>query len=160
MTMGSLKTVPSKILRMVPFGDFHICFSLNSSTRCYRINENIRGQDIYLVQSTCTPTNHHLMELLIMIDAAKRASTQRITAVIQGKLSNYDTDLFAPIHARMRELLGHDIPDDELNAMLKGIPTDNIVVVLDTREGGYTTGNFGRADIPTVMPVAVVREPS
>ncbi|MCU0793428.1 MAG: ribose-phosphate pyrophosphokinase [Opitutaceae bacterium] len=47
-----------------------------------RIEENIRGQDIYLVQSTCTPTNHHLMELLIMIDAAKRASAQRITAVI------------------------------------------------------------------------------
>jgi ribose-phosphate pyrophosphokinase len=47
-----------------------------------RIEENIRGQDIYLIQSTCTPTNHHLMELLIMIDAAKRASAQRITAVI------------------------------------------------------------------------------
>lgn len=47
-----------------------------------KINENVRGQDIYLVQSTCTPTNHHLMELLIMIDAAKRASAQRITAVI------------------------------------------------------------------------------
>jgi ribose-phosphate pyrophosphokinase len=47
-----------------------------------RIEENVRGQDIYLVQSTCTPTNHHLMELLIMIDAAKRASAQRITAVI------------------------------------------------------------------------------
>lgn len=47
-----------------------------------RLEENIRGQDIYLVQSTCTPTNHHLMELLIMIDAAKRASAQRITAVL------------------------------------------------------------------------------
>src|SRR5258708_20689261 len=47
-----------------------------------KINENIRGADIYIIQSTCPPTNHHLMELLIMIDAAKRASTQRITAVI------------------------------------------------------------------------------
>ncbi len=47
-----------------------------------RIEENVRGQDIYLVQSTCTPTNHHLMELLIMIDAAKRASAKRITAVM------------------------------------------------------------------------------
>ena len=47
-----------------------------------RLEENIRGQDIYLIQSTCTPTNHHLMELLIMIDAAKRASAQRITAVL------------------------------------------------------------------------------
>jgi ribose-phosphate pyrophosphokinase len=47
-----------------------------------RINENIRGHDVYIIQSTCTPTNHHLMELLIMIDAARRASAQRITAVI------------------------------------------------------------------------------
>ena len=35
-----------------------------------KINENIRGQDVYIIQSTCPPTNHHLMELLIMIDAA------------------------------------------------------------------------------------------
>ena len=47
-----------------------------------RINENVRGHDVYLIQSTCPPTNHHLMELLIMIDAARRASAQRITAVI------------------------------------------------------------------------------
>ena len=47
-----------------------------------KINENVRGQDVYLVQSTCPPTNHHLMELLIMIDAARRASASRITAVI------------------------------------------------------------------------------
>jgi ribose-phosphate pyrophosphokinase len=47
-----------------------------------RIEENIRGEDVFLVQSTCTPTNHHLMELLIMIDAAKRASAHRITAVM------------------------------------------------------------------------------
>src|SRR5690606_25045055 len=46
------------------------------------INENIRGQDVFLIQSTCPPTNHHLMELLIMIDAARRASAQRITAVV------------------------------------------------------------------------------
>jgi ribose-phosphate pyrophosphokinase len=47
-----------------------------------KINENIRGQDVYIIQSTCPPTNQHLMELLIMIDAARRASAQRITAVI------------------------------------------------------------------------------
>jgi ribose-phosphate pyrophosphokinase len=47
-----------------------------------KINENIRGSDVYIVQSTCPPTNHHLMELLIMIDAAKRASAGRITAVV------------------------------------------------------------------------------
>jgi ribose-phosphate pyrophosphokinase len=47
-----------------------------------KINENVRGQDVFIVQSTCTPTNHHLMELLIMIDAARRASAHRITAVL------------------------------------------------------------------------------
>jgi len=47
-----------------------------------KINENVRGSDVYLIQSTCPPTNHHLMELLIMIDAARRASANRITAVI------------------------------------------------------------------------------
>lgn len=47
-----------------------------------KINENIRGGDVFIIQSTCPPTNHHLMELLIMIDAARRASAQRITAVI------------------------------------------------------------------------------
>lgn len=47
-----------------------------------QIQENIRGRDVFLVQSTCAPVNEHLMELLIMIDAAKRASARRITAVL------------------------------------------------------------------------------
>jgi len=45
-------------------------------------NENIRGEDVFIVQSTSTPVNDNLMELLIMIDAAKRSSASRITAVI------------------------------------------------------------------------------
>ena len=47
-----------------------------------KINENIRGRDIFIVQPTCPPTNHNIMELLIMVDAATRASAERITAVI------------------------------------------------------------------------------
>ncbi len=47
-----------------------------------RIEENVRGGDVFVIQSTCTPGNTHLMELLIMIDALKRASAKRITAVI------------------------------------------------------------------------------
>src|SRR6187549_3352399 len=47
-----------------------------------RIEENIRGHDIFIVQPTSPPTNDHLMELLIMVDAARRASADRITAVI------------------------------------------------------------------------------
>jgi len=46
------------------------------------IGENVRGRDIYVVQSTCSPTNNNLMELLIMMDALKRASASTITAVI------------------------------------------------------------------------------
>lgn len=47
-----------------------------------KIRENIRGRDVFVVQSICTPPNENLMELLIMIDAARRASADRITAVI------------------------------------------------------------------------------
>jgi len=46
------------------------------------IGENVRGRDVFLIQSTSTPVNDHLMELLIMIDAAKRASAASITAVV------------------------------------------------------------------------------
>jgi ribose-phosphate pyrophosphokinase len=47
-----------------------------------KIDENIRGDDVFIIQPTCPPTNHNLMELLIMVDAARRASAERITAVI------------------------------------------------------------------------------
>ena len=47
-----------------------------------QINENVRGCDIFIIQSTCAPTNDNLMELIVMIDALRRASAGRITAVI------------------------------------------------------------------------------
>lgn len=47
-----------------------------------KINDDIRGRDIFIVQPTCPPTNQNIMELLIMVDAARRASADRITAVI------------------------------------------------------------------------------
>ncbi|MCX8030956.1 MAG: ribose-phosphate pyrophosphokinase [Thermodesulfovibrionales bacterium] len=47
-----------------------------------RINENIRGSDVFVIQPTCHPVNNNIMELLLMIDALKRASARRITAVI------------------------------------------------------------------------------
>jgi len=47
-----------------------------------KINENVRGLDVFVIQPTCPPTNDHLMELLVMIDALRRASARRITAVI------------------------------------------------------------------------------
>lgn len=47
-----------------------------------QINENIRGADVFVIQPTCAPVNHNIMELLLIIDALKRASARRITAVI------------------------------------------------------------------------------
>ena len=47
-----------------------------------RINENVRGSDVFVIQSTCVPVNDHIIELLLMVDALKRASAGRITAVI------------------------------------------------------------------------------
>src|SRR5256885_1552433 len=47
-----------------------------------KIEENVRGEDVFLIQSTSPPTNHHLMEMFIMIDALRRASAARITAVL------------------------------------------------------------------------------
>ncbi|HYP38788.1 MAG TPA: ribose-phosphate pyrophosphokinase [Chloroflexia bacterium] len=53
----------------------------NGETRVC-IEESVRGSDVFIIQPTCHPVNHHLMELLIMIDAIKRASASRITAVM------------------------------------------------------------------------------
>ena len=56
------------------------CFP-DGETYC-QIHENVRGEDIFIVQPSCPATNHNIMELLIMVDAAKRASAGRITAVM------------------------------------------------------------------------------
>ena len=56
--------------------------SFPDSESFVRFNENIRGTDVFRVQSTSSPANHNVMELLIMIDAAKRASAARVTAVL------------------------------------------------------------------------------
>jgi ribose-phosphate pyrophosphokinase len=53
----------------------------NGETRV-KLEENVRGSDVFVIQSLCQPVNHHLVELLLMIDAVKRASAARITAVI------------------------------------------------------------------------------
>jgi ribose-phosphate pyrophosphokinase len=65
----------------VPLGEATVT-SFPDGESFVKIDENIRGQDVFIIQSTCPPTNHHLMELLIMIDAARRASAMRITAVL------------------------------------------------------------------------------
>ena len=49
---------------------------------CVEIMENVRGRDVFIVQPTCSPCNDHLMELMVMIDAMRRASVKRVTAVV------------------------------------------------------------------------------
>ena len=65
----------------VPLGQATIS-SFPDGETYVKIDENIRGRDVFMIQPTCPPTNEHLMELLIMVDAARRASADRITAVI------------------------------------------------------------------------------
>ncbi len=65
----------------IPVGDAEVGRFSNGEIRVI-INENVRGTDAFVVQPTCSPVNDTLMELLIMIDALRRASARRITAVI------------------------------------------------------------------------------
>ena len=65
----------------IPLGQAEV-FKFSNDNTFVRILENIRQRDVFIVQPTCFPVNDHLMELLIMIDAAKRASAGRVTAVV------------------------------------------------------------------------------
>jgi ribose-phosphate pyrophosphokinase len=64
-----------------PLADVHVTAFPDGET-FVKINENIRGADVFIIQPSCPPTNHNIMELLIMVDAARRASAGRITAVM------------------------------------------------------------------------------
>jgi len=66
---------------MVPLGRAAVT-RFSDSEVTVELLENVRGRDVYIVQPTCSPANDHLMELLIMVDACRRASAARITAVI------------------------------------------------------------------------------
>ena len=77
--------------------------------------DNLRGEDIFIIQSTCTPVNDSLMELMIMIDAARRSSANRITAVIpyfgyarQDRKSASRTPITAKLVANLITVSGAD----------------------------------------------------
>ena len=90
-----------------------------------QINENVRGCDIFVIQSTCAPSNDNLMELIVMIDALRRASAGRITAVIpyfgyarQDRRVGVDRVLTVDLHAE--QIQGFfDVPVD--NCFSSGI---------------------------------------
>lgn len=65
----------------IPVGDATVD-TFSDGEIMVQINENVRGADVFVVQSTCMPVNNNIMELLLMVDALKRASANKITAVI------------------------------------------------------------------------------
>ncbi len=65
----------------IPLGDAHVG-KFSDGEICIQLNESVRGADVYVIQSTCDPVNQHLMELLVMVDALRRASAGTINVVI------------------------------------------------------------------------------
>lgn len=102
------------------------------------IQENVRGEDVFLIQSTSSPTNDNLMELLVALDALKRGSASRITAVIpyygyarQDRKSGPRTPISAKLVANLITVAGaHRVVTVDLHAgQIQGffdIPTDNL----------------------------------
>ena len=101
-------------------------------------NETVRGSDVFLIQSTCKPVNNNLMELLIMIDACKRASAGRITAVMpyfgyarQDRKAKGRDPISAKLVANMLETAGADrvltidLHADQIQGFFD-IPVDNM----------------------------------
>ncbi|HTH15500.1 MAG TPA: ribose-phosphate pyrophosphokinase [Magnetospirillum sp.] len=102
------------------------------------IHENVRGEDVFVIQSTCYPTNDHLMELLISLDALKRGSARRVTAVIpyfgyarQDRKSGPRTPISAKLVANLITTAGADrvVTLDLHSGQIQGffdIPLDNL----------------------------------
>ena len=122
------------------------------------INENIRGEDVFIIQSTSHPANDHLMELLISIDAAKRGSAKRITAVIpyygyarQDRKTGPRTPITAKLVANLITSSGADrVLTMDLHAgQIQGffdIPLDNIFsappIIKDMKEKFKNNSNL------------------
>src|SRR5215216_2021411 len=126
------------------------------------IQENVRGEDVFILQSTSFPTNDHLMELLIMIDAFMRSSAKRITAVIpyfgyarQDRRASGRTPISAKLVANMitragvNRVLTLDLHAGQIQGFFD-IPTDNLyaspVMVRDIKE------RFRGKDVTVVSP--------
>ncbi len=126
------------------------------------IQENVRGQDAFIIQSTSFPANDHLMEILIMTDACRRSSAKRITAVVpyfgyarQDRKAGPRTPISAKLVANMITHAGADrVLTVDLHAgQIQGffdIPTDNLfsapVMVRDIKE------NMNLSDVMVVSP--------
>jgi len=103
------------------------------------LNETVRGSDVFIIQSTCTPINDHLMEMLIMVDACKRASAHRVTCVMpyfgyarQDRKAKARDPISAKLVANLITSAGTDrvLTMDLHAAQIQGffdIPVDNLV---------------------------------
>lgn len=103
------------------------------------IQENIRGKDVFVIQPTCAPTNENLMELLVMIDAVKRASASRITAVLPyfgyARQDRRSRSARVPITAKLvaklieeagaHRILTVDLHADQIQGFFD-VPVDNV----------------------------------
>jgi ribose-phosphate pyrophosphokinase len=128
------------------------------------IGENVRGRDVYVIQSTCAPTNNNLMELLVMTDALKRASAATITAVIpyygyarQDRKAAPRTPITAKLVADLITTAGVDrVVTVDLHAgQIQGffnIPVDNLYAVPVILE--YLKKRFAGEPIVMVTPDA------
>ncbi|HPC86496.1 MAG TPA: ribose-phosphate pyrophosphokinase [Smithellaceae bacterium] len=136
----------------VPLGNANVTTFSDGETRV-EIDENVRGMDVFIIQSTCTPVNVTLMELLIMIDAMKRASADRITAVVPYYgYARQDRKVAprAPISAKLvadlittagaNRLLSMDLHAGQIQGFFN-IPVDNLFatpVLIDYMKKNYT----------------------
>ena len=118
------------------------------------VHQNVRARDVFVVQSTCAPTNENLMELLIMVDALKRASARRITAVIPyygyARQDRRPRSMRVPISAKVvanlletvgvERVLTMDLHADQIQGFFD-IPVDNIyaspVLLTDLKSKAY-----------------------
>ncbi|MCM8822031.1 MAG: ribose-phosphate pyrophosphokinase [Candidatus Omnitrophica bacterium] len=82
-TGNSNKPLAEKICKFLekPLGQIEVS-RFNDGEISVKIEENVRGKDVFIIQPTCSPVNENIMELLVMLDAFRRASPQRITAVV------------------------------------------------------------------------------
>ena len=129
-----------------------------------QIQENVRGADVFLVQPTCTPVDHHLMELLLMIDAFKRASAERITAVLpyygyarQDRKDKPRMPISAKLVASLLERAGANrvLALDLHAAQIQGffdIPVDHLFSAPVMVE--YFQGRYDRRELTVVSPDA------
>ena len=89
----------------LPLGDIKLSRFANGELYC-RYGENIRGADVFALQSYCDPINDRIMEQLIMIDAAKRASAKRITAVCRSTVTTRSAPATVSMSASRRAVIG------------------------------------------------------